>query len=65
MMEKMILFFENYKGKNEIQLNAWTKIEDIKMFAQSHIQALKSNTGNRTFLPYYNRLVELYKLLNQ
>jgi hypothetical protein len=63
-MKELELFFQNYKGSNEIRLNAWTYIHDIKYFVSSHLDALKSNKGNRTFLPYYMRLNELYKLLN-
>lgn len=63
MMQEMTLFFENYQGKNEIRLNGWTYVSDIKKFVSSHLGALKSNAGNRAYLPYYNRLVELYRLL--
>lgn len=64
MMQEMELFFENYKGNNEIRLNAWTYVDDIEKFVSSHLTALKSNKGNRTYLPYYTRLNELYRLLN-
>lgn len=40
-------------------------INDVKLFAKSHIQALKSNPRNRLYLPYYDRLLELYKLLTK
>lgn len=63
MMQEIELFFQNYQGINEIRLNGWTYINDIKKFVSSHLDALKGNTGNRTYLPYYNRLVELYRLL--
>lgn len=64
-MNEIELFFQNYKGVNEIRLDAWTYIDDIEKFAKSHIQALKSNKGNRTFLPYYQRLLKCYKLLTK
>ena len=39
------------------------KIMDVRKFVDSHISTLRANSGNRTFLPYYNRLLALVKIL--
>lgn len=43
----------------EFQLNPHTYIADTRIFIDSHIQTLERNSRNRTFLPHYERLVEL------
>jgi len=40
------------------------KITDPKKFIELNISYLKSQSGNRRFLPYYERLLEFY-LLNK
>lgn len=65
MFKEMEIYFNNYQGESKIRLNDWTMINDVKLFANSHIQALKSNPRNRLYLPYYDRLLELYKLLTK
>lgn len=57
-------FFNKYQFQDvEIKLGEHETIADTEKFVMSHLQAIKSNSGNRTFLPYYNRLVKLYKIL--
>ena len=60
----MIEFFDNYDFKNnELELNHFTKITDLKTFVNTHVSYLKSNSGKRIFLPYFNRLNDVYKKL--
>lgn len=40
------------------------KITDVKKFIELNISYLKSQSGNRRYLPYYTRLLEFY-LLNK
>ena len=40
------------------------KITDPKKFIELNISYLKANSGNRRYLPYYERLLEFY-LLNK
>lgn len=55
-------FFDDFKPTDEIiELSQWETITDQKKFIKSHLNALNGNPGNKTFLPYYNRLVEFYK----
>jgi hypothetical protein len=46
-----------------IKLNQYSTITDINIFIESHFVTVKANNGNRTFLPYLNRLQELKKVL--
>jgi hypothetical protein len=46
-----------------IKLDTWgTTITDIPKFINSHLITVKNHNGNRTFLPYLNRLKELKQL---
>lgn len=61
-LSKIILFFDGLDEFHEhIVLDQATTIKDVKKFVRTHINALKSNPKNRTFLPYYNRLLKVYK----
>jgi len=46
-----------------IKLNPHTTITDVPKFIESHITPVKANNGNRTFVPYLNRLQELKQVL--
>ena len=60
------VYFETAKlPPNEIKLNNYTTITDVKKFIDSHIAILEANPGNRSFLPFYTRLLNLYTILTQ
>ena len=44
---------------DQIQLNPHTKINDTKKFIESHLTVCNAQKENKTFEPYYNRLIEL------
>jgi hypothetical protein len=46
-----------------IKLNHYTTITNIPLFLDSSLTIVKANNGNRTYLPYLNRLRELKTLL--
>jgi hypothetical protein len=46
-----------------IKLNRCSTITDCSLFIESHFATVKGNNGNRTFLPYLNRLQELKQVL--
>ena len=46
-----------------IKLNRCSTITDCSLFIESHFATVKANNGNRTFLPYLNRLLELKQVL--
>lgn len=59
-------FVNNTKfSKEPLQLDQCTLINDRKKFAQSHLNVLKANSGNKTMTPYYDRLVRFYKLIKK
>lgn len=51
--------FDNFKLDNA------TTIVNAKRFVDSHIIILEANRGNRTFVPYYNRLLKFYILISE
>ena len=60
---------ENYFTSIEIptepiKLNSYTTITDCMQFIESSFKIVKSKNGNKTYLPYLNRLQELKRVLN-
>lgn len=56
---------KKYLSENEInidKLDSCTEIKDIKAFIDTHISFLEFNKGNKTFKPYYNRLIKLIEI---
>lgn len=43
----------------EVQLDKATFISDVPKFIDAHISFLERNSGNKTFKPYYDRLMKL------
>jgi len=59
-------FFNSIELPTEpIKLNKAETIIDCKKFVDSHLKYLKGQKGNRLYLPYYDRLLKLYKILNK
>ncbi|NLZ30976.1 MAG: hypothetical protein GX885_09595 [Methanomicrobiales archaeon] len=61
---------ENYFASIELptqplKLNRCSTITDCSLFIESHFATVKRNNGNRTFLPYLNRLQELKQVLTK
>lgn len=48
-----------------VKLNPYSTITDCSLFIESHFSTVKRNIGNKTFLPYLNRLQELKKVLTK
>lgn len=56
--------------KNKLQKLDLTEYNNFKLdyitiinaraFVETHISYLEANTGNKTFMPYYNRILEFY-----
>lgn len=59
-------FFKEYKFNDSPMLisNGETSL-DLKKTVETHIQILKSNPKNERFLPYYNRLLLMYKIVKE
>ncbi len=58
-------FNENNHLVTDCKLSICEKIIDGKTFIDSHISELKNNSGNPRYLPYYDRLLAYYRLLNK
>jgi hypothetical protein len=59
---------ENYFASIElptqpVKMNRCSTITNCSLFIESHFATVKGNNGNRTFLPYLNRLQELKQVL--
>jgi len=59
---------ENYFSKitlpiEPVKLNQCSVITNISLFIESHFATVKRNNGNRTYLPYLQRLQELKQIL--
>jgi hypothetical protein len=57
-------FSETQLPTEPIKLNQCSTILNASLFTESHFATVKANNGNRTFLPYLNRLQELKQRLN-
>ena len=44
---------------NPVKLDGCSTITDANLFIESHIETARENNGNKTFLPYLNRLKTL------
>ena len=50
--------------KDQITINAWTKINNLTNYVTSHFKVLESNKGNPTFYQYLDRLKKLKEHLS-
>ena len=44
-----------------IKIKSDLNIIDCQKFVDSHLTILKANSGNKCFIPYYNRLILFYE----
>ena len=59
-------FFEDYKfDDNVLILNQCTKITDLEKYVTFNVKILKSNSGKKVYLPYFNRLKNVYLKIRQ
>lgn len=56
-------FKVNEPPNKQIQLNCCTKILKPKTFVEMHIRILEVNPGNKTYMPYYERLIDFIGVL--
>ena len=50
--------------KENIKLNDSSMITNVSLFVGTHLATVKANNGNKTFLPYLDRLQKLKKIIN-
>lgn len=61
-LDEIEQFFEEHGvPKKEFRLDAATVIKDPQKFVAGSISFLKNNSGNPTFVPYYQRLHKYYQ----
>lgn len=65
-LKEIKAFFANYKHSGEpIILSQCETITDLDKFLESTFAILEANSGNKTMMPYYDRLAKVYKILIQ
>jgi hypothetical protein len=60
-LKQRLLPFINYE--QSIQLNKESKVQNVGNMISSHIKILEENSGNKGYMPYYDRLVVLLTVL--
>ena len=48
---------------NQIRLNKESTVTNVGHMIDTHVKVLEANTGNRLYMPYYDRLVMLLTIL--
>ena len=48
-----------------VKLNQWSTIKNCKRFINSNLKTVRSNNGNKTFIPYLNQLQQLKQILKE
>ena len=65
-IQTLIEYFNKTKLTDEsIRLNKATVIHNQRSFVDRHVQLLLNNKGKIVFKPYYDRLQQLYLILNE
>ena len=57
-------WFDNQELPNTFILNDFTTITDVKKFVNTHINFIKNYPDNKTFKPYYDRLIDFKKAIS-
>lgn len=63
-LSELIKAFELVQLPQTMKLSAHEHIFDVPLFVSTHIAVLQNHPRNKTFLPYYQRLLKLYQCLN-
>lgn len=58
-------FFNSIQLPGTIKLSEYENITDPKLFVSSHLQMIKAQNGNKTFIPYAMRLNKLKEFLTK
>jgi hypothetical protein len=58
-------FSDENNIKNDVIINKGETVVDGKYFIEASFATLKNNSGNKRFIPYYNRLVKYYNLVSK
>lgn len=55
-------WFKDNPPPKEVRLNRYSVITDTDKFIKSHISVLRAHSGNKGYMPYYERLIQLKKV---
>jgi len=50
--------------KNQIRIDKCTVVLKPQQFIEAHIATLRGKSGNKTFMPYYERLVKFKNIID-
>jgi hypothetical protein len=62
-LSQLKTFFATAKISDKVIIDTGAVITDVQRCIDSHISILKENAGNQIYLPYYNRLMIIYKAI--
>jgi hypothetical protein len=62
-LQQLETFFKTANIPDKIIIDSGTVITDVKKCIDSHVLILKENAGNRAYIPYYDRLMIIYKAI--
>ena len=58
-IKELEIFFSDIILPGEFILGNCMKLKNVKSFVKPHLEFVKRNNGNKTYLPYLERLREL------
>lgn len=62
-INELEIWYKHQQLPKEIRLDGHVWISDCEQFVRSHFQYLRSNGGNKTFIPYFQRLLTLKHII--
>ena len=62
-IEELELYFKDKKLPQTVEINKAVRISNVAHFVESHFTVLKNYGINRTFEPFYQRLIDLKNIL--
>ena len=64
-LKRIKAFFESYEHSGEpIKINEAETVVDLDKFLESMYAVLEANSGNSKMMPYFNRLLKVYKIIS-
>jgi hypothetical protein len=65
-IEEMESFFNKTNlPEGPVNLDKCTKIINVKLFIEASLQTIKVHNGNKTYYPYYERLLRLKEIIKK
>ncbi len=62
-IDELEVWYLNQRLPDSKKLNGIATISDVPKFVKSHFDFLKANSGKTSFIPYWERLLELKRIL--